>query len=54
MRILDRYLLRELLIPFGYCLGGFWIFWMAFDLFAEMSEFQRNGCSRVTWRNIMR
>ncbi len=43
MRILDRYVLRELLIPFGYCLGGFWIFWAAFDLFTEMADFQRDG-----------
>ncbi len=40
MRILDRYLLRELLIPLGYCLGGFLIFWIAFDLFSNLSEFQ--------------
>ena len=45
MRILDRYVLRELLIPFGYCLGGFWIFWAAFDLFMELAEFQRNNCT---------
>ena len=32
MRLLDRYLLRELLVPFGYCLGGFLIFWTAFDI----------------------
>jgi lipopolysaccharide export system permease protein len=40
MRLLDRYLLRELLIPLGYCLVGFWIFWVAFDLFAELDELQ--------------
>jgi lipopolysaccharide export system permease protein len=45
MRIIDRYLLRELLVPFGFVLGGFWLLWMAFDLFAELGEFQRNGCS---------
>jgi len=45
MRILDRYLLRELLIPFGYCLGGFLIFWMAFDLFAMLNDFQKAGLS---------
>jgi len=43
MRLLDRYLLRELLIPLGYCLGGFLLFWITFDLFAELSEFQRKG-----------
>ena len=41
MRLLDRYLLRELLIPLGYCLGGFLIFWIAFDLFSELAAFQQ-------------
>jgi lipopolysaccharide export system permease protein len=41
MRLLDRYLLRELLIPFGYCLTGFLIFWLAFDLFTQLSDFQK-------------
>ena len=40
MRLLDRYLLRELLIPLGYCLAGFLVFWIAFDLFSELREFQ--------------
>ncbi len=42
MRLLDRYLLRELLIPLGYCLGGFLVFWVTFDLFGELNNFQRN------------
>jgi lipopolysaccharide export system permease protein len=41
MRLLDRYLLRELLAPFGCCLGGFLIFWIAFDLFSDLNTFQR-------------
>lgn len=40
MRLLDRYLLRELLMPLGFCLGGFVIFWAAFDLLAHLSEFR--------------
>jgi lipopolysaccharide export system permease protein len=40
MRLLDRYLLRELLIPLGYCLGGFLIFWIAGDLFNQLSSFR--------------
>lgn len=40
MRLLDRYLLRELLIPLGYCLGGFLIFYVAFDLIFEINRFQ--------------
>lgn len=43
MRLLDRYLLRELLVPLGYCLAGFTLFWVVFDLFARLSEFQRNS-----------
>lgn len=40
MRLLDRYLLRELLVPLAYCVAGFFIFWVSFDLFQELSEFQ--------------
>ena len=40
VRLLDRYLLRELLVPLGYCLSGFLIFWLAFDLFSEMGQLQ--------------
>lgn len=40
MRRLDRYLLRELLLPFGYCLGGFLIFWVSSELFKDMGELQ--------------
>src|SRR5256885_12548762 len=47
MRLLDRYLLRELLIPLGYCLGGFLIFWIAFDLFSELGAFQQEKLKAV-------
>jgi lipopolysaccharide export system permease protein len=40
MRLLDRYLLRELLIPLGYCLSGFLILWVAQDLIGELNGFQ--------------
>ncbi len=43
MRLLDRYLLRELLLPLGYCLGGFFVFWISFDLIAEVDEFKEAG-----------
>ncbi len=42
VRLLDRYLLRELMIPLGYCLGGFLIFWIAFDLMGELHGFQEH------------
>ena len=41
MRLLDRYLLRELMVTLGSCLGGFLIFWVAFDLLGELEGFQR-------------
>lgn len=40
MRLLDRYLLRELLAPLVYCLGGFLIFWVTSDLFSNMGDFK--------------
>ena len=45
MRLLDRYLLRELLLPLGYCLSGFLIFWITFDLLKEMDTFQHHQLS---------
>ena len=32
--------MRELLVPLGYCLGGFLIFWITYDLFTELNNFQ--------------
>jgi lipopolysaccharide export system permease protein len=40
MRLLDRYLLRELLVPLGYCLSGFLLLWVSADLINEMRGFQ--------------
>ena len=40
MRLLDRYLFRELLAPLAYCLGGFLVFWISWDLFNELQEMQ--------------
>jgi lipopolysaccharide export system permease protein len=39
---LDRYLLRELLVPLGYCLCGFLIFYVAFDLIFQVQRFLEN------------
>lgn len=43
MRLLDRYLLRELLVPLFFCLAGFLLFWISSDLIAEIDEFQEYG-----------
>jgi lipopolysaccharide export system permease protein len=40
MRLLDRYLFRELITPLAYCLGGFLISCICFDAFKSMSDFQ--------------
>ena len=45
MRLLDRYLLRELLVPLGYCLGGFLLFWTVFDLFTSLGDLQEEAAS---------
>ena len=43
MRLLDRYLMRELMVPLFYCLVGFQIFWTAFDLFSNLKSYQEGG-----------
>jgi lipopolysaccharide export system permease protein len=43
MRLLDRYLLREFLVPLFFCLGGFLIFWVAVDLSSEIGGMQKEG-----------
>jgi lipopolysaccharide export system permease protein len=45
MRLLDRYLLRELLVPLGYCLGGFLLFFITSDLIQNLGDFQRKNLS---------
>jgi lipopolysaccharide export system permease protein len=40
MRLLDRYLLRELLVPLAVCLSGFLSLWIALDLFSNLRDFQ--------------
>lgn len=47
MRLLDRYLLRELLTPLFYCLAGFLIFWIAGDWFREQSSLQTLAAGEV-------
>jgi lipopolysaccharide export system permease protein len=42
MRLLDRYLFREILIPLGYCLGGFLLFWVAFNLISDIGDLQEH------------
>jgi lipopolysaccharide export system permease protein len=41
MRLLDRYLLRELFLPLVYCLAGFLISFIAFDLFKDIADLQK-------------
>lgn len=47
MRLLDRYLVRELSIPLGYCLSGFLIFWISADLLSNLNNFQRAKLSAI-------
>jgi lipopolysaccharide export system permease protein len=45
MRLLDRYVFREFIVPFSYCLGFFFAFWVTFDLLTQLDLFQRNKLS---------
>jgi lipopolysaccharide export system permease protein len=40
MRLLDRFLLRELAIPLAYCLAGCLLFWISFNLLHDIDDFQ--------------
>ncbi|MGH7973822.1 MAG: LptF/LptG family permease, partial [Limisphaerales bacterium] len=42
MRLLDRYLLRELLVPLCYCLSGFLLLWIVADLINELGSLQEH------------
>lgn len=39
--MIDRYLVRELLVPLTYCLTGFLVFWISSDLLSELSSFSK-------------
>ncbi len=41
MRLLDRYLTRELLLPFGMCLGALLILWSTADLLGDLPDLQK-------------
>ena len=45
MRILTRYILREFLIPFGYCLAGFVSIYVLFELFGSFSRMMESELS---------
>ena len=47
MRLLVRYLIREWLIPFGVCLSGFMLLWIAFKLIHELDEFAGVGAAEI-------
>jgi lipopolysaccharide export system permease protein len=47
MRLLDRYLLRELLVPLGYCLSGFLLLWVTSDLINSLHDFQEHKLTGV-------
>jgi lipopolysaccharide export system permease protein len=45
MRLLDRYLLRELLLPLAFCLCGFVVVFITMDLFNQLNDFRNKGLS---------
>src|ERR1700677_258649 len=47
MRILDRYILKNFLVPFLYCFLGFIAIWLAFDLAKNTSDLAAQKISPV-------
>ena len=43
MKLIDRYILRNLLVPLGYCLLAFMMLFVIFDLFSNLSDFIEAG-----------
>ena len=41
MRLLDRYLFRELLLPLCFCLGGFLLLWSSGELMQKLPDLQK-------------
>ena len=39
MKIIDKYMLKQYLIPFGYCLGAFCMLYIVIDLFDRFGDF---------------
>ena len=49
VRLLDRYLLRNFLLPFTYCVLGFLSIWLVYELGGNANNFIANG---VSLRNV--
>ena len=52
MRVLDRYLLRELLVPLGFCLSGFLVFYLSADVLFNLGDFHAKkltGADILEW-----
>lgn len=52
MRLLDRYFLRELLVPLAFCVGGFLVIYLAADVLTRMEDFHGKkftGANILTW-----
>jgi lipopolysaccharide export system permease protein len=43
MKLLDKYLLRTLLVPLAYCLAAFLLLYIVFDLFNNLGDFVEAG-----------
>lgn len=50
MRLLDKYLLRTVAVPFAYCLAAFLLLYVVFDLFNNLSDFVE---ARTTFAKIV-
>jgi lipopolysaccharide export system permease protein len=56
VRLVDRYLVREMLVPLAYCLGAFLVFWVAFDVVSNLDDFNEHHVPlrNVVWHYLLR
>ncbi len=43
MNIIDRYLLKSLLVPFAVCFTAFYMFWVIYDMFSTLPDMLKHG-----------
>ena len=52
MKIMDRYLLRHFLVPFGYVMTGFCLLAVVLDLFDKFPSFLEAGVGPATVASV--
>src|SRR5574341_1442980 len=51
VKIIDRYILREFIVPYFYCSFAFFLLYLVGDLFEHMDEFLK---AKTSWHDVLR